>query len=138
VISDTSDALQHPGDGVFGKNSSIQFDDIEDGTQFTLLVGERSMTSAGKHGAIWMRSINRDGNRGDGAAVTGICRRDVRLNDATQRSGFLSRHPGGVLFAMADGAVRFISNEIESTTYENLAQIRDGNALTELSIRAAP
>ena len=115
-------------------NSGTRFDGIVDGTQFTLLVGERSMTLEGTHGAIWMRSINRAGNRGDGLAVTGICRRDVRLNDVTQRSGFLGRHPGGVVFAMADGAVRFISEGIESDTYEHLAQIYDGNALTESSI----
>jgi hypothetical protein len=98
-----SDALDASSNGVFAMNSGTRFDDIVDGTQFTLLVGERSMTLEGTHGAIWMRSINRAGNRGDGLAVTGICRRDVRLNDVTQRSGFLGRHLGGVLFAMADG-----------------------------------
>ena len=120
--------------GVFGSNSGTRLDDIEDGRQFTLLVGERSMTLEGQHGAIWMRSINRHGNLGDGTAVTGICRRDVRLNDATQRSGFLGWHPGGVQFAMADGAVRFIADEIEGTTYEALAEIRDGIALSESSL----
>ena len=136
MLGDVPDAGNGPGVGVFGMNSGIRLEDIEDGTQFTLLVGERSLTPQGQHGAIWMRSVNRHGDGGDGFAVTGICHQDAPLNDASQGSGFLSYHPGGAQFAMADGAIRFISEEIEGGLYEDLAQIRDGNALTESSFPA--
>ena len=129
-----SDSIGAPGNGVFSMNSGIRIANIKDGAEFTLLVGERSMTREGQQGAIWMRSVNRLGDGGDGTAVAGICHRDVPLNDSMHRNGFLSRHPGGVQFAMVDGSTRFLSEEIEGATYECLAQIYDGSELTATHI----
>ena len=133
-----SNSMQEPGNGVFSMNSNICFNDIDDGTEFTLLVGERAMTRDGQHGAIWLRSVNRTGDRGDGTAVTGVCHRELRLNDANQSSGFLSWHPRGAQFVMVDGAVHFLSEDIDGTTYERLAQRSDGSNLTALSLTSAP
>jgi len=44
---------------------------------------------------------------------------------------FGSRHPGGALFLMADGAVRFVNNSIDFTLYQNLASIAGGEILGE-------
>ena len=134
AVPRVSDSMDDPGNGVFGRNSDIRLADIEDGTEFTLLVGERSMTRQGQHGAIWMRSVNRRGDRGDGSSVAGVCHRDVPLNGSAHGDGFLSWHPGGAQFAMVDGSVHFLSEEIERTTYERLAQIRDGRELTAASL----
>ncbi len=132
-----SNSIDDSGNGVFGMNSDVRFADIEDGTEFTFLVGERSMTRKSEFGAIWMRSVNRYGNQGDGTSVAGICRRDLLLNDATQGNGFLSWHPRGVQFAMVDGSIHFISEGIDGKTYESLAQIRDGSRLTASDLAAA-
>ena len=40
-----------------------------------------------------------------------------------------SAHPNGVQIALADGAVRFVTNNISLTTYKNLADRDDGNAI---------
>jgi prepilin-type processing-associated H-X9-DG protein len=40
-----------------------------------------------------------------------------------------SRHPGGVNTLLADGSVRFISNNIALATWQNLGYMADGNVL---------
>jgi len=40
--------------------------------------------------------------------------------------GFGSEHPGGAMFAVGDGSVRFISETISPTTYANLGNRHDG------------
>jgi hypothetical protein len=45
--------------------------------------------------------------------------------------GFTSDHPGGVQFVLGDGSVRFISENISMTTYQNLSTNQDGNPLGE-------
>jgi prepilin-type N-terminal cleavage/methylation domain-containing protein len=48
-----------------------------------------------------------------------------------QTSGFGSMHAGGAHFLLGDGAVRFLSDHIDVTTYRNLGRIRDGNPIGE-------
>jgi len=45
-------------------------------------------------------------------------------------TNFRSRHSGGMNFALADGAVRFISDTIVLTTYRALATIRGGEVVS--------
>jgi hypothetical protein len=41
-------------------------------------------------------------------------------------SGFKSRHPGGVLFAFADGSIHFLRDSIDHQTYQHLGCRNDG------------
>ena len=41
-----------------------------------------------------------------------------------------SRHPGGLLFALADGSARFISDQLDLAIYRALATIRGGEPVT--------
>lgn len=43
--------------------------------------------------------------------------------------GFTSDHTGGCHFLMGDGAVRFVSENIDMTTYRNLGTVADGNVV---------
>jgi prepilin-type N-terminal cleavage/methylation domain-containing protein/prepilin-type processing-associated H-X9-DG protein len=45
--------------------------------------------------------------------------------------GFKSKHTGGATFLMCDGAVRFISENIDLTTYRRLGGRADGNVVGE-------
>jgi prepilin-type N-terminal cleavage/methylation domain-containing protein len=45
--------------------------------------------------------------------------------------GFGSDHVGGAQFLLGDGSVRFISQNVDLTTYRNLGTIRDGNVVGE-------
>ena len=46
-----------------------------------------------------------------------------------QLLGFYSHHSGGAQFLLGDGTVRFISENVNLTTYANLATIADGNVI---------
>lgn len=101
--------------------------DIADGSSQTFAVGEREMTSRGFRGAIWMRAVNRNGTSIYGAPVAGTCDRRVLLNSRQSRIiGFSSLHTGGAHFLLADGAVRFIGENIDYKLYTSLARISDG------------
>ena len=53
---------------------------------------------------------------------TGFISRNLR----PQTTGFGSMHTGGAQFLMADGAVRFLSENLDIATYRNLSRIDDG------------
>jgi len=67
----------------------------------------------------------------------------MNCNSGQCRRGFSSRHVGGAHFLMMDGAVRFISENIDhnpdtdisvvvpDSTYENLMAKDDGNVIGE-------
>ena len=40
-------------------------------------------------------------------------------------------HTGGAYFVFGDGAVHFVSENINGTTYRNLGYIADGNVIGE-------
>lgn len=127
-----SNSIRYKGKGVFGQSTSTSMKDIEDGTSHTFLVGERKLNRNGFRGAIWMRAINGDGSLIFGAAVVGTCGSRVRINAFRSRIiGFSSEHTGGAQFLLADGSVRFVSENIASTTYRNLADKADHGTIGE-------
>ena len=118
-----------PPQGVGFSNSKINFRDITDGTSNTIMVGER----AWKYGQVmggaatvigFSGSIN-DQNTNEQAAVKGGMLGALAIGynginwSATnldhQPRGFSSVHVGGAQFLMCDGAVRFISENIDYT-----------------------
>ncbi|MGD9855503.1 MAG: DUF1559 domain-containing protein, partial [Planctomycetaceae bacterium] len=52
------------------------------------------------------------------------------LPDATWH-GFSSDHAGGCHFLLGDGSVRFLSENLDTNTYRNLATIKDGKVVGE-------
>ncbi|MCI0333147.1 MAG: DUF1559 domain-containing protein [Planctomycetes bacterium] len=70
-----------------------------------------------------------------GVACQHSAARLALLNDTydrvSSRHGFNSNHPGGAHFALADGSVRFVSENIDTITYGRLASRADGEVLPE-------
>ena len=141
--------------GVLFANSAMSIKNITDGTSKTLLVGEVGTDQ--KHWTYFQSSDSNGNLDGQGAGAwagvpaqlkfDGMVLRDVHpsrpLNSQLPQSvieatdgqdGFGSKHPGGANFVFCDGAVRFLSENIQSAsspagTYQRLGDRADGLAI---------
>lgn len=123
--------------GAFYINSKRNFSAFSDGLSNTIVVGERrsvgtqgSTTVGGE--AIWPGTYAGGSGPAD-AYILGDTASTINNSSATsvpnRTDGFSSLHVGGAHFLMGDGAIRFISENIFSTTYANLASIADNNVI---------
>lgn len=98
--------------GVLYPNSNVDMADILDGTSNTFAVGERNFTcSAGAW--VGTRNANGGGNQGNRYVLGRVSIRPNAFWNANCYEGFSSYHPGGTQFVMCDGAVRWISENID-------------------------
>ncbi len=138
----------------WGRGARIRIADITDGASNTAGVGEFSgltkgqkyyaQNGRGDDGVPWclgedygwqyaLRTVTVPPNSAwfynTAMAITGYTPTPVtgRLND----SALHSMHVGGIHVLMMDGAVRFISDNINMATFKNLADKADGNTLGE-------
>ena len=107
-------------DGILGKNGYCKISDIRDGTSKTLIVGEVTGSNGQGNsfeGHPWSTANLlglRDGINGPFTAVGGKYPDWSPPLYSIYSTGFASFHPGGCNFALADGSVTFISENIES------------------------
>jgi len=111
--------------GVLFRNSSTGFRDITDGTSNTFAVGEKKGGETG-----WVLGISNQ-DKQDLVASKNI---QFAINSTPPSSvpeaggnsrPFGSQHTGGSHFLMCDGAVRFVSENINMDLYKSMAS-RDG------------
>jgi prepilin-type N-terminal cleavage/methylation domain-containing protein/prepilin-type processing-associated H-X9-DG protein len=143
-----------PNDGVFFINSGVRMADLRDGTTRTLLFGERShydpaydvLAPAAGVDTIasvgwWATSGNPYLGIGDvtlGALVPINYLQPIglaSLNNAlvsNRMNAYGSLHPTGANFALADGSVTFLSENLNPLILVRLAQRADGAAVEEL------
>lgn len=128
--------------GMFGQGpASISIDSVNDGTSNTFLVGEVLSTCHLTIPAGWWPNAAR---ATIGSTVTPLnefttCEASKRITHASCTSsdnhnlswGFKSMHTGGGHFCMADGSVRFVSENINYDTYRGLGGRGDGQTLGE-------
>ena len=117
--------------GIFQRDRKVKFADITDGNANTFLIGEMSWLDnvGGTRYRSWVRGC-------DTAPVCSGCKNVVNaintLSIATfSDMAFGSRHPGGANFAMSDGAVRFVSQNVNLGVYRAAAS-RDGGESSNL------
>jgi prepilin-type processing-associated H-X9-DG protein len=107
--------------GVFLDNFSKRMQDISDGTSNTLMLGERDSQICRSGTWIGVRNPTGSGSQGIYTVAATV---HVRLNtpdppiawnaaNAGCSVGFSSLHPGGGNFALCDGSIRFITNNID-------------------------
>lgn len=134
--------------GLFFSNSAIKFRDITDGTSNTFAYTERTTIKVGR-GGTWA-AVRTDagsnpayfcGTNGFEALRDGLV--PTRngwsvINGSGYQFGPSSLHTGGAHFVMADGAVRFVSENIDAgrntaplSTYQKLGVRNDGEVVGE-------
>ncbi|MBR9801338.1 DUF1559 domain-containing protein [bacterium] len=135
------------GNGAFAANSSVRFRDVTDGLSNTVIVGEvayglngtvnSSGTDVDYEGSVWA-GVSRNASQSNVANVqtlrghnsSGSTETLYRIN-GTSVYAFGSHHDGGAQFLMGDGAVRFLSENLDETIINDLAARADGDVLGE-------
>ncbi|OYP31017.1 DUF1559 domain-containing protein [Rhodopirellula sp. MGV] len=114
--------------GVFYLNSATQFSEITDGTTNTILLGE----TLGDHDGLgWMsgtRATLRNTDHFEAISLQDYLDQELTANDV---GGFNSPHTGGANFALADGAVVFLSHGIDPQIYQYMGNRSDNQLLQE-------
>lgn len=117
--------------GVFARDSRIKFRDITDGTSNTIMAGETisydfnwdpslyGMFNVPSGKACCTYSSARHGNRPLNPAKSSP--------NTIKREGFSSFHEGGAQFVLCDGAVRFVSENIDTSSRQ-----RNGTTINDL------
>jgi prepilin-type processing-associated H-X9-DG protein len=146
IHDDAASLVDINQNGVMFLNSAISHKMIDDGTSNTLFVGEKRLEN--DPGLGWMsgsrstlRSMTSLNDRvlppvagqpgpapatdvADDMSADAAMRQLMSIND-----GFSSRHTGGGHFLMGDGAVRFISENVDATYFRSLGNRADGEPL---------
>lgn len=118
------DAHNHPHPGPFSRGvTNTGIDDFQDGTQNTILAGERNPENLRFAGAFSANfpvafTAQRPNSR---------TRNHTNPNDFRANGGFSSHHAGGLHVLMADGTVRFLSDSIDHPLYCKMGDLADSN-----------
>ncbi len=143
--SDTEVPIDSNNNGVFFRNSRIQYEDLLDGSSHTIFIGEKltnqtelgwaSGTSATLRNSGWtflnkqifITPPTNEENQVHAPAPTATPPTPL----AEIVGGYTSRHPGGCNFAFGDGSVKFLKNTIKAQVLAQLTNRADGNLLSE-------
>ncbi|WP_459555879.1 DUF1559 family PulG-like putative transporter [Lacunimicrobium album] len=133
--------------GSFGPNSSVRFRDITDGLSNTVMIGEIARGINGRKdstgvlidykGSVWA-GLSTQASRSNvavfqtlrGITASGAVETGYRLN-GTNTHSFSSHHKGGAQFLLGDGAVRFVSENIDGLLTNYIGNREDGTVLGE-------
>ncbi|QDV11543.1 Type II secretion system protein G precursor [Rosistilla oblonga] len=129
---------------LFGENSYTPISGIQDGTSNTLAMGELTLetfngdTSAWSYAGWLSVGIDPVGAFNStfparGLNVWNYGNNSSPLNNKRGRRAswysVASLHPGGCMFVLADGSVRYISETIDTTNLTNLSRMADGQVI---------
>lgn len=143
--------------GVLFLNSSIRLDQVTDGLTHTIFLGEKLLddndlgwmsgtratlrnTGTPLNAQFYANLATGISNVGVPETIPGDGKTELEegeqplgkkaVNLLLQVGGFASVHPGGVNFAFGDGAIRFVSENINPKIYQQLGHRADGKLLT--------
>ena len=131
---------------LFGENSYVRFAQCTDGLSNTFAMGEQTLETFNGRTPGWLHAgwvsvgIDPVGRWNTTFPATGINVWNYNnstspLNNKPGRRatwyGCASLHPGGAHFLMGDGAVRFVSQNIDLQNLTNLCKMADGQVIGE-------
>ncbi|MGE3315379.1 MAG: DUF1559 domain-containing protein [Planctomycetaceae bacterium] len=127
--------------GAFYLNSNTRYRELTDGSTTTIFLGEKLPTNdefgwfSGTRDTLRNTGHPLNGgvgnNQGEGRVeVVPLAGRNQQ-NSAVPAGSFASAHTAGAQFGFGDGSVRFISENINFSVYQQLGNRADGKLITE-------
>lgn len=130
--NDSEAPIDAENNGVLFLNSRLRFSQIQDGSSQTILLGEMFVGKGNLGWASGTRATLRNTGSLQGPtklqAVRGQSPEDEQPGSLVV-GGFGSYHTGGANFAFADGAVNFLSLNIDALLLKQLGNRADGELL---------
>jgi prepilin-type N-terminal cleavage/methylation domain-containing protein len=126
---DSETPIDSDNNGVLFLNSQMRYSEILDGSSQTILLGEIIPSDRTLGWASGTRATLRN--------TSGFEKRSDWPNQLATETGSLdvggfgSFHPGGALFTFADGATRFLTENIDSELFQKFGNRDDGQLLDE-------
>jgi prepilin-type N-terminal cleavage/methylation domain-containing protein len=136
----TETPIAEDNEGVFFLNSHVRYRDIPDGSTNTLFFGEKLWSPAELNWLSGTRnSMRNTGHKPNQLPSIRNSRDKIYrssetpdgMSDPSVVGGFGSWHTGGAQFALGDGSVRFLSENIDKPVYESLGKRADGTLPVE-------
>ena len=137
--------ISDDNNGLLYLNSSIRFRQIRDGSSNTILAGEKVNPRKGDDLGWMSGTVATLRNTGIGINLSpdiisefetpddeldaGIKPPAEEAKITIDSGGFSSRHPGGSMFLLADGSIRFLSASIDRSVYSYLGNREDRQIL---------
>jgi prepilin-type N-terminal cleavage/methylation domain-containing protein len=129
----------YPNRGLMGVSGAARIADVTDGTSNAIAVLEvRAGVASNDHRGVWgygpgitvfgTNSINptTSNDQFQDCPSSPVSAMACNSSNGNASHGAKSSHVGGVHALMTDGAVRFLSQNMDQTTYNNLRRINDG------------
>jgi prepilin-type N-terminal cleavage/methylation domain-containing protein len=119
---------------MFGDDSYCRLTDVKDGTSNTAMMGETTRDVANGGTNAWgyrgwvMVGLNPTASSFNNWTWGGVVQPAGKLGSWSYMG---STHVGGLHLVMGDGAVRFVSENVDTSVRVNLGYIADGNILGE-------
>jgi len=110
------------------QNRTTTFADISDGSSNTLLIGERYRNKATIRNYIYIGTPNGQDEHARWGGSTGIQLNSLETG-AAGFAGFHSAHPGGAMFALGDGSVKMLNENIDRYIYACLGTRNGGESV---------
>lgn len=150
LLNEGTAGYQNPSQGIFplvspvmfgNSNRAIRIADVTDGTSNTLAAGEASwnyanykwstMASSGPCAGQVKWGYSRWGVGYPGGAIGNSSKKLNDVSGTGTPSGYSSMHEGGVTFLLVDGAVRFLSENMDSGVVNALSTRAGGEVVGE-------
>jgi hypothetical protein len=129
---DSEAPIDTDNNGVLFLNSSVRFEEITDGSSNTIFIGERLLEGTDLGWVSGTRATLRNAGSPINTAVVPMLPAPGPGGPAALSvGGFSSQHEGGAHFALGDGSVRFLSENINISNYEALAHRADGELIED-------